>query len=197
MGVTYRLLPVYRGLIFRAEVNYKNVQKGEKWTEGSMFFDSDRNFCIAEKTKSGDYSLKYVYTEKIWTDTFFRAGNGADIFENDILRLTYFSLPPDFEMIDSETEIMFNNDECDHPLYIAPPLASKRIYEINGVVCFYSGVPCIHFFNQQDGLYYLTPLAYFFDNNGFPIENLAVEVIGNTSDNIELCEKILKQTALV
>lgn len=195
MAYNRRLQLVYPGYAFRARINYKNIAKGRPWTEGPLFCDDSYNYYIIEKNKEQDnYIMRSIFTDAIWTDTFYKSGTGDDIFETDIIRLTCFENAHGFDP-DSEdnSNIIFHSDDCSHPIFSAAPLSSTTVFSVSGVVCFCGGVACLNYYNSQDGLFYLTPLYCFFEPTGFPPENLAVEVIGNTVDNPDAAEKLFRQ----
>lgn len=195
MAYNRRLQPVYPGYAFRARINYKNIAKGTPWTEGPLFCDDSYNYYIIEKNKDQDnYIMRNIYTDVIWTDTFYKSGAGSDIFETDIIRITCFENPPDSDPeSEDNSNIVTHADGCAHPIFTAAPLSSSTVFTISGVVCFCGGIPCLNYFNPQDGLFYLTPLYCFFEPTGFPPENLAVEVIGNTVDNPDIADRIFRQ----
>lgn len=195
MGFNRRLQLVYPGFVFRAKVNYKNVAKGRTWTEGPLFCDDSYNYYIIEKNSEDDnYIMRSIYTDVIWTDTFYKSGNSSDIFETDIIRLTCFdNAPASSDDSEENSNISTHPENCSHPIFSSPPLSSKKVFSICGVVCFCGGTACISYFNPGDGLYYLTPLYCFFEPTGFPPENLAVEIIGNSVDNPDIAEKVFRQ----
>ncbi|MDD7429590.1 MAG: hypothetical protein PUK49_07455, partial [Oscillospiraceae bacterium] len=109
----------------------------------------------------------------------------------DIIRLTCFDNAPASDSEDN-SNISTHPENCSHPIFSSPPLSSKKVFSISGVVCFCGGTACISYFNPGDGLYYLTPLYCFFEPTGYPPENLAVEIIGNSVDNPDIAEKVFR-----
>ena len=47
-----RLQLIYPGYEFRAGINYKNIEKGKPWAEGSLFCDGELNYYIVEKKEA-------------------------------------------------------------------------------------------------------------------------------------------------
>ncbi len=189
-----RLQLVYPGFAFRAGINYKNVAKDKPWAEGSLFCDGELNYYIVEKEPDECcYEMHSIFPHQIWTDTLYRSGSGHDIFESDILKLTGFRLEQGYEDDGLDANIVTHTDECSHPIYISPPLSASTLWSISGVVCFMEQMPCIYYFSSETGSFCAAPLANYFEPTGFPPENMAAEVLGNTVDNPDIVEKIFRQ----
>lgn len=192
-----RLQLIYPGYEFRAGINYKNIEKGKPWAEGSLFCDGELNYYIVEKKEDTScYRMHYIYPDFIWTDTYYRSGAGHDIFEGDIIKLTAFRQNEDPDSISGEkkeensTASEFN--DCPHPTYTIPPLSATTLWTVSGVVTFYGGVACLYYYDSDNNCCAAAPLYSYFESTGYPPENMAAEVLGNIVENPEIADKIFR-----